>query len=314
MSRLRKRALVPLFLDGEAPDPTYRNIRDAKGEPLRLARWHCEYLWLLFQHHADAEFRTELRSNFDPRYWEMYLTTALILAGYEVTCPKPGPDVGIVFKGQRIWFEATSPTRGADGTPDQVPEMRIAGLRENPVVNTVPNEKIVLRYLNSISTKYKEQYKNWLAKGIVSENDAFVIAVNPRKIAFDYADTSPPRILQAGYTVGAPYLSINRETGKVAGSGFHFRDHIVKERKTGAKEGEPPLKVATGVFQQKEYQGLSALLCSRVDAVNRPSEVGDDFQLALNPHAKVQLPEDFRLPGEHYRPTIVNGGYDVAAI
>jgi hypothetical protein len=75
-----KRMLTPLFLDGEASDPAYGNIRDAKEGPLRLARSHCEYLWIFFQHHADSEFRNELR-NFDPRYWEMYLTTTLILSG-----------------------------------------------------------------------------------------------------------------------------------------------------------------------------------------------------------------------------------------
>jgi hypothetical protein len=30
-----------------------------------IVEWHCEYLWIFFESHADAEFRTELRSNFD---------------------------------------------------------------------------------------------------------------------------------------------------------------------------------------------------------------------------------------------------------
>ena len=37
----------------------------------------------------------------------------------------------------------------------------------------MPEDKITLRYLNSISTKYDEQYANWLKKGIVSDKDAF---------------------------------------------------------------------------------------------------------------------------------------------
>ena len=221
---------TPLFMDGEASDPAYRNIRDAKDGPLRLARSHCEYLWIFFQYHADPEFRTELKSNFDQRYWEMYLTTSLILAGYEVTCPKPGPDVGITYRGQRIWFEATSPTRGADGAPDQIPEMKVTAPGEDPVVYDVPNEKIVLRYLNSISGKYKDQYANWLKKGIVSDKNAFVIAVNPREIPFEYADTSPPRILQAGYTVGAPYISINREC-----AGVHYTGVCLVKKGNGLR-------------------------------------------------------------------------------
>jgi hypothetical protein len=301
-------------MDGDASDPAYRNICDAKDGRLRAARSHCEYLWIFFQRHADLEFRNELRSNFDVRYWEMYLTTSLILTGYEVTCPKPGPDVGIMYKGQRIWFEATSPTRGADGAPDQIPEMKTAALGEDPIVNDVPNDKIILRYLSSISGKYKDQYTNWLRKGIVSDKDAFVIAVNPREIPFEYADTSPPRILQAGYTVGAPYITIDRETGKAAGSGYQFRDHVVKEPKKDAKEGDDPAKVPTGVFQQIEYNGLSGLLCSRVDAANRPAEMGDDFQLAPNPHGNVPLPEGFRLRGVYYHPKPVRDGYDVTTV
>jgi hypothetical protein len=303
--------VIRLFMDGDASDPAYRNIRDAKDGVLRLARSHCEYLWIFFQHHADREFRNELRSNFDARYWEMYLTTSLILAGYSVTCPKPGPDVGIIHRGQRIWFEATSPTRGADGAPDQVPEMKVAAPGEPPVVYDVPNEKITLRYLNGISVKYKEQYANWLKTGVVSDKDCFVIAINPRQIRFDYADTQPPRILQAGYTVGSPYLVVDRESGKASGSGYHFRDHLVKAPKKDAKEGDEPAKVATGVFQQQEYNGLSALLCSRVDAVNRPEEMGDDFQLAPSPHAKVPLPNGLWLRGVFYEAKSVEGRYDV---
>jgi hypothetical protein len=75
-----------------------------------------------------------------------------------------------------------------------------------------------------------------------------------------------------------------------------------------------PARVSTGVFQQKEYNGLSALLCSRVDAANRPGEMGDDFQLAPNPHRSVPLPEGFRLRGTYYEAKAVEGGYDVTPV
>jgi hypothetical protein len=116
----------------------------------------------------------------------MYLTCSLIFAGHVVTCPKPGPDVGIMYKGRRIWFEAMSPTPGKPGSPEYV---------GGPVKGPVPEEKIILRYLNSISTKHNEQYANWLKKGIVSEKDAFVIAINPWAIA-----EAPAAIVLAGST------------------------------------------------------------------------------------------------------------------
>ena len=93
---------------GWIPSVAYRNIRDSKDGVLYRAKHHCEYLWIFFKHYADPDFRTELRNEFDARYWEMYLTVSLILAGFSVTCPKPGPDVGIIYKGKRIWFEAVT--------------------------------------------------------------------------------------------------------------------------------------------------------------------------------------------------------------
>jgi hypothetical protein len=99
---------------------------------------------------------------------------------------RPGPDVGIMYEGRRIWFEATSPTCGTPGSPDY------AG---GPIEGPVPEEKIILRYLNSISTKHKDQYANWVKKGIVFEKDAFVIAINPWAIPWDHRDGDPPRIL-----------------------------------------------------------------------------------------------------------------------
>ena len=298
-----------LFTAGDNSEPGYRNIRDAKGGRLYSIRHHCEYLWLFFERHADPEFKVELRNNFNARYWEMYLTTTLILSGCEVTCPKPGPDVGIMHRGKRIWFECVSPTPGHPNSPDYVPPPK-----EGEVYD-VPNEKMVLRYLNSISEKYERQYANWLAKGHVSKDDAFVIAINPRNIPFESGDTEPPRILQAGYTVGPLYVVINRATGSAVRTGYHYRGHIEKAGKMDATSDtstkkEPP-KVTTGVFQDRKHDGLSALLCSRVDAVNRPGEMGDDFQLAPNPHAAVPLPESFRLRGIYYETKIEGTEYRV---
>jgi hypothetical protein len=155
------------FTDGPAGDSAYRNIRDSQNEHAKTARDGCEALWETYEQYADPEFLIEIRDTFDPRYWEMYLTTALINQGFDVVCPKPGPDVGIEYAGRRIWFEATSPSRGADGTADQVPDIKAVQLGEEPIVQDVPNEQMVLRYLNSISEKYDHQYAAWLKVGTV---------------------------------------------------------------------------------------------------------------------------------------------------
>jgi hypothetical protein len=288
-------ATKPFFSDGDVVDIGYRNVRAAEVDQLRWAREQCEALWDIYEPYADAEFLIEVRSNFDARFWEMYLTTFLIKEGYEAICPKPGPDVGFDFNGRRIWIEATSPTRGAPGTMEQVPEVEHDGM-----MRSVPNERMVLRYLNSISEKYRRQYVSWLDNNIVSPRDAFVIAINPRRLRFDNHDTDPPRILQAGFMVGSPYMAIDRGTSKTVEAGYQFRDAITKA--SGSS-------VAAGVFENGEYCGLSGLLCSRVDAANQPGEMGGDFQLVPNPHAKVALPRDLRFKGIYYRIVRKGSGY-----
>jgi hypothetical protein len=138
---------------------------------------------------------TVFRDDFDARYWEMYLVVSLILSGFSVTCPKPGPDVGILFRGQRIWFEATTLTPGDPKNPDFIPKT------EPGKVFEVPNERMLLRYTNAVSEKHLRQRQRWLEQRIVLDRDAFVVAINPRPLPFEHADTDPPRILQAAYTL-----------------------------------------------------------------------------------------------------------------
>jgi len=281
----------PLFTDDDATDAGYRNVRAAENERMKVARQHCEELWAVFEPYADAEFLIEIRKAFDARYWEMYLTTTLIQSGFRVKCPKPGPDVGIVFARRRIWFEATSPQPGAKNSINRVPPRKAISLEENPVVQDVPNDQMMLRYFNSIDLK-RQQYEAWIKEGTISPDDALVIALNPRDLGHDGPDADPPRILQAAFPIGAPTVTVDRKTGKPIAVGYEFRDAVKKA--SGAK-------VNTGIFLQKEYSCVSGLLCSRVDAANRPDEPGNDFQLVPNPNATSLLPTEFRLKGTYFR-------------
>lgn len=293
-------AKKPLFGDGVAIDPGYVNVRSGCNEWLSSARKHCEELWEVYEPYADKHFLTGIRRDFLARYWEMYLTVYFVKQGCTVLCPKPGPDVGIEVNGRKIWFEATCPLRGKDGTADQVPERKFASVGERPVVQDVPNEKMVLRYLNIISTKYNDQYLRWLQNKTIGENDAFIIAINPRNLQFDTADATPPRLLQAAFSIGDFYMTIHQATGQTTGSGYRFRDAIAKS--SGSS-------VPTAVFQNREYAGLSGLLCSRVDPANRPRTMGADFQLVPNPNARNPLSADFRLKGTYFDVERREGSY-----
>jgi hypothetical protein len=287
------------FIDDPATDPAYINVRAAENAFTRKARQNCEELWEIFEPHADPEFLIEIRDNFDARYWEMYLAVFLIRKGYDVYAPKPGPDIGIRFLGCRIWFEATCPERGAAENLDQVPDLRVAPPGEVPVVQDTPNEQLVLRYLNSISVK-QQQWDSWLKHRIVAPEDAYVVAINPRRLRHEFGDTDPPRILQAAHAIGPPYIALDPKTGEPSDVGYQFRDKI--KRKSGAE-------VSTGVFLMKEYANLSGLLCSRIDVANQPEKMGLDFQLVENRWVKAPMPDWFRLEGTFFRIDYTGDGY-----
>src|SRR4051812_4410919 len=95
-----------LFNEGDAADPVYVNVRAGRNDHMREARKHCEELWATYERYADKDFCVALMDNFQAKYWEMYLAMSLLERGHTITCPKPGPDVGIVVDGLSIWFEA----------------------------------------------------------------------------------------------------------------------------------------------------------------------------------------------------------------
>jgi len=113
-----------------------------------------------------------------------------------------------------------------------------------------PNKQMLLRYLNSISEKQR-QHTLWLQKGFVAPEDAFVVAVNPRRLRHEFGDTDPPRILQAAYPLGSPYVALDPQTTEVVETGYQFRDKITRQK--GAE-------VPTGIFLLNQYAGISALL------------------------------------------------------
>jgi len=163
-----------------------------------------------------------------------------------------------------------------------------------------PNEQMLLRYLNSISEKQR-QHASWLQKGFVAPEDAFVVALNPRRLRHEFGDTDPPRILQAAYPVGSLYIALDPHTTKVVETGHQFRG--ILKRQKGAE-------VPTGIFLLTQYAGISALLCSRIDAVNQPEGMGADFQLVENRMATAPLPDMFRLKGTFFRIENRDEGYE----
>jgi hypothetical protein len=203
----------------------------------------------------------------------MYLTCALLDAaaehGYHLECPKPGPDIVIEHEGRRIWIEAVTATPGDPGKPDSL-QPHIDGQ-----MSRVPADKIVLRYSNAIATKHSK-YCEYLAEGVVSETDSWVIAVNGWPLDYSWATGEMPRFLKALYPLGALGYAIDPSTRELVDRKHQYRPVI---RKTNQSP------VSTEIFVKDEYRALSAVLHSHAHAfMDQP--LGSDFEIAHHPLAQ----------------------------
>ncbi len=269
----------PLFSPGPAADPAYLNLRAGEAEWLVAARTRVEALWERFYVFADTNFLTEIRTDFQARFWEMYLTCTLLEhqgRGYRVSCPKPGPDILLELQASRVWIEAVTATNGTPGLPDT--------LRPNPQGTTIiPEEKIVLRYTNAIQEKYGK-YLEYIRRGRVGTNDAYVIAINASNLLFKWTqvDDDAPRFVKAVYPLGHYQLLLDKITGNIVGRQNEMRFEITKA------SGK---NVPVYAFMDRRWHGISAVLCSFANPTYT-GPLGLDFELAYNPVASSPLPAE----------------------
>jgi hypothetical protein len=267
-----------LFGEGDAADPAFVNLRSATEDFQLTAKNFTERLWDTFRAHADEHFLTEVRTDFNSRFWEMYLTCAILngapTRGYCVTCPKPGPDICVEFDGRRIWVEAIAATNGKPGNPDT--------LVEPTPDRVIPEDKIVLRYTNAILEKYRK-YTGYVQSGIVDKADAYIIAINKSRLAFRWAqaEVDLPRFLKAVYPIGQLEFVIDRQDPRNNRMQNRTRFTIRK-----ANNQEVPVQT----FIDPSWSGLSAVICSDADASSSKAPLGYDFEIAYNPLAQNQVP------------------------
>lgn len=155
--------------DITATDPAYENVRGGNHPMEVFARNLCNRLWETFEPLADPHFVNEFSIEFNARFWEMDLTCAFIEKGYEVCCPKPGPDICLNHKGTNVWVEAIAPGNGTGA--DYVPELTLG------IAQAVPDEQLILRLTTALDAKRK-QYVKYIDDGIISKEEPYVIAIN----------------------------------------------------------------------------------------------------------------------------------------
>lgn len=244
-------------------------------------------MWSRFRPHADADAATDAAQHLQQRFWEMYCWCTLDDLGISGTSGPSGPDIR--FAGSpTTWVEcvAAKAGQGADAVPDH---SGVDGTID------VDSEKIILRYANAIDTKARYWTERWLPGGVVSSNDAFVIAVNGGGVPWAWTDDPTrqlmlSRIIQTVLPLGHLQIHIDPESGTTLRSDFQFRDCILKTN------GSP---VATNIFLQ-DHRHVSAVLFSLVTPDHYPERRGDDFLLIHNPKAHVPLARGWLVTGFEY--------------
>jgi type I restriction enzyme S subunit len=262
----------PFFRPCDAPDVAYTNLRDL--ERARPYRAFVEKLWQQFSPYADPNFLSDVKSQFHPRFWEMYLTVAFLDREFRLQKhPGGGPEFGIDLAGRHYWFDAIAPTSGEGA--DAVPQPELGAL----VVSTVPQEQIILRLTSALNTK-RVKWKRDLESGRVQQSDGYIVAINGRSIRHCMYGSDMPYIVKALYGFGNLAVGINPRTLEITDSQYLHRPVIPKV--SGVQISSEP-------FAAGECKEISAVLYSNVDAANFPKALGGDFMVLHNPSAAVPL-------------------------
>jgi len=270
--------------------PAYNNLRAARSENSAAAREHCEDLWRTFEPFADEHFLTQFPLSLHERWFEMYLAVSLIRAGYNVQCPKPGPDVLLTIGDQRIWIEAVCAKAGEAGLPDSVPQPQFAVDGEEPVMRRTPKDQMTLRIRNSLHVK-EQKFRHYLYNNIVRPTDVTVISINVHDVPYAWVDMD--ELMQRSlYGLGDIAFAVNRNTRAIEDRRRLHRPVIEKQSTREPVEVQP--------FIDGSMAHISAVLGSREDAGNLPSRLGDGFALFPNLTATIPWPSNSISLGEEW--------------
>jgi hypothetical protein len=251
-----------------ATDGKYLAVRD--DSRYFEQKSYLEELWQLFSPYADPHFKSELASQFQPRFWEMYLACGFIQLGFELIPRRSsyGPDIQIKLNNRNIWIEATAPDAGKGADALILHDSSEAFIQ-------VPEEQIILRLANSISKKC-QKYAEYISSNTISANDAYVIALNGFNIPYAFADDEIPYIVKSVLPFGNLTVTYDFQSEKVIKQFYQYRNHIQKKSKS---------KVPTTTFQDPAYSFISGVIYSRAELWNLPTTIGDDFLFIHNPIA-----------------------------
>jgi hypothetical protein len=245
---------------------------------------------------ADKHFIQELTSGalgkFEQRAWEMILARRLRAFGHTLTSKDEGPDFHLIYKERTVWIEAISPTPA--GIPSEWLEPPLRNRRAEAI--QVPFDAILLRWTAALKEKREilvgrtlidkatGEVRNelgYVSRGIVGNEDAYVIAIDPCQLTanrpLDEGVSRLPIALEAVFPLGPIAVPIERD-GK-------FGETIRTERYMIKKQNKAD--VPTDNFLNPSYMSISAIVSA--STVFAPAE-SLHLTVVHNPLAKNQLP------------------------
>lgn len=262
-------------IDDSKADLSYINTRVPRHRGAQLARNNCDELWREFEPYASDHFLAEFPYRFHQRWFEMYLTVALLRAGLEVECLERGaPDVRIRHRdGRVLWIEATAPTGGEESNPDHVAYPKAAP-GETSVAGYVPRDRVTMRVSGALHEK-AEKLRVYRERGVIAPDDQALVAINVSLIPHGFYDAETYG-LAATYGVGAQYVVIDRQARQPVDSGYHHTPKLLRG------SGSP---VDAAPFLHDGFPHVAGALISSTNAANCPMPLGLDFMLFPNPYA-----------------------------
>jgi type I restriction enzyme S subunit len=248
---------------------------------------------------ADANFTKELCSGSEQKIWsclsEALLAMHLRKVGLVPVPSHGGPDFLIIENGRKIWIEVICPE------PSGVPSDWLTPKFGNVI--DFPHERILLRWTSAIKEKAEKligsldgAIKGYIEKGIVTSEDAYVIAVNGCQLRSGQFPallgiSQFPFAVEAVFAVGPYQITINSDTLEGTGAGHKHRPLIPKP------EGTP---VPAYTFLDTKFQPISAIWA--VDVIGT-SAIGNSEPMAVihNPNAVNPIPIGFLPAHDEYR-------------
>lgn len=277
-----------------------------------VREWY-EKEWPKVQKYLDKDF-LKIFQTIDDEYisrsWEFHL--ASVFLKYDLKLKektwKEGPDFCIeINTNQKIWIEAIACTRGTEDAVEPRLQLKSGEIySEGGNIEDI-NRPRALRITSAIGAKL-EQYKNYLKKGIVSDQDYLVIAVNGQAVQHK---SVPGMLFKYAIFGQGPDILVKVPGQEKMQGGFYKPISTIKKYTKDKQEEIPP-----HFMEMDEFAGISAVIYCGYSATSsrwNSKKVGDDFLFAYHCNPTNPIPDETFKFGRSIRKNLITGSIsDVA--